>query len=198
LILVAGLSAACGGGDGELVASASVVTIEVETLPAEDPVFTTSVILITEPGKEIEVVRLRPLATPNIAYLGAITVWPRDKDSVTDADLGFPGEGQRTYHPAIGTVIPAAETGFRFPGEERPRPVWVNAGYRLASGAAGGVFDVEVTYRVDGEERTVRSSRKFLVCTDPCAGENYDDGDDWAEVMREELGLKELPTDQSA
>ncbi|MGQ0845278.1 MAG: hypothetical protein ACT4QF_14215 [Sporichthyaceae bacterium] len=195
-MLILASIASCGG-NGALTASEPLVTVEVDPLPSKNPEFTSSVILISAPGKEVEILRLRPIATPNMTYLGAITVWPRDRDSITDADLGFPGEGQRTYHPAIGTVIPASETGFRFPGEDTSRPVWVNAGFRLASGTEGGVFDVEITYRVDGRERTERSRRMFLVCTNPCAGEDYDDGGDWADVLKEKLGLKELPVDEA-
>ncbi|MGQ0845274.1 MAG: hypothetical protein ACT4QF_14195 [Sporichthyaceae bacterium] len=187
----------CGGGDQEFAPSESTAAFQLKPLSPEKPDFTIGAVDILEPGKQIEIVELRPIGTPNVAYLGAITVWPRDKDSSTEAALGFPGKGVDRYHQAIGTVVPAAETAFKDPGQESPHPLWVGAGFRLLSGTVGGVFDVEVSYRVDGVERTRRAGATFLVCTSPCEGNKYKDVNAWAEVVRKDLGVKEIETDRT-
>lgn len=193
------LAAAAGGcgGYSDFTPSQSTAAFQLKPLSPSKPDFTIGALDILEPGRKIEITGLRPIGTPNVAYLGAITVWPRDADSSTEAALGFPGEGVRTFHQAVGTVIPAAETGFKRAGEAAPHPVWVGAGFRLLSGTVGGVFDVEVTYRVDGEERSQRAGATFLVCTDPCEGNSYKNVDEWAGVMRKDLGLREIKTGKS-
>lgn len=191
-LLVAATATACGGGKSPL--SGAGATFELEPLSPKKPDFTASTILINEPGKKVEILKLRPTTTPNVEFIDAVTIWPRDKDSITDGGPGFPTDGMSTYHRAFGTVIPAAETAFRHPGEETSRPIWVNAGFRLISGEVGAVFDVDVTYRVDGKERRERSGTVFLVCTTPCEDGKYGDLDEWEEAMRK-LGTKETESD---
>lgn len=196
VVLLTTAASGCGS-PSELSPSQSTAAFQLKPLSPAKPDFTIGAVDILEPGGNIEIIGLRPIGTPNVAYLGPITVWPRDEDSSTEAALGFPGEGIRKYHQAIGTVIPAVETAFKTSGEASPHPVWVGAGFRLLSGTVGGVFDVEVTYRVDGEERSQRAGATFLVCKAPCEGDSYKDVNEWASAMRKDLGLREIKTRKS-
>ncbi|MGQ0465585.1 MAG: hypothetical protein ACT4QG_09730 [Sporichthyaceae bacterium] len=192
-LLVFCLTSACGGdGASGLTAGEVKARFSLDPLPANTKEFTIATVDITEPGKQVEIVGVRAVGTSNLVYLGAITVWPRDPDSVVAAAAGFPGEGIEKYHQAIGTVVPAAETAFRPRGRTAFGRLWVGAGFRLTSGSVGGVFDVEVVYRVDGDERRQRSGRVYLVCKDPCEGDKYRTLGEWDEVVRKDLGVQQV------
>lgn len=157
--------------------------------------FTVSTLFIKgAAGKELEILEVRPLGSPNVAYLGAITVWPRDRGSVSDGGEGFPTRGVDTYHPAIGTVVPASETAFLHADDSgRVRPVVVNAGFRLVSGSVGFVNGVEVVYRIGGDKKRERARTAMIVCMEPCAERGVaGDLSDWMTALREELGIQEL------
>jgi hypothetical protein len=166
------------------------------SLIPQETAFTVSTLFIDgAAGKELEILEVRPLGSPNLTYLGAITVWPRDsKTSWSDGGEGFPTDGIRDYHPAIGAVIPATETGFTFPEEPGdPRPVLVNAGFRLASGSVGFVNGVEVVYRIGGSKKRERARTAIIVCMHPCKERPVDnDLRTWELNLRDRLGLKEL------
>jgi|GEM_PF-1557722 len=164
-------------------------------LTPQQTTFNMLTIYIYASGKDVEILRLRPVATPNVAYLGAITVWPRnDGDSALLGGPGFPGDIQRHYHPAIGVVIPAAETSYRYPGESTPRPISVTAGFRLTSGSIGAVNHVEVTYRVGGERKS-ENSRFALVACIKCNGPAPHQGvGAWEEAVLAQFGMKESDT----
>lgn len=166
-----------------------------EPFSSDNRDFTVNAALLSEPGKVLEIIRLRTLTTPNVKYLGAFTVWPRNRDSISETGFGFPEDGAQVWHPAFGTPIPAAETGFQHPDEEIIRPVWVQAGFRLTSGAVGAVNDVEVTYRADDEERRVRSGNGAIVCVRPCDdADRYKDVLLWERDVRPSLGIVEADT----
>lgn len=192
-LIGAAATSGCGGGGDAGDAAESTTTFQLTPLRAKDPTFTIGALDIVEPGKTVEILELRPIGTPNVAYLGAITVWPRD-ESGPEAALGFPSDDIPKHHPAIGTVVPAAETAFVRAGQERANTLWVGAGFRLISGTVGGVFDVEVVYRVDGKKRSERSNAAFLVCMAPCEGNKYRNVKEWAAVMRKDLGVEKIKT----
>ncbi|MGQ0468217.1 MAG: hypothetical protein ACT4QG_23230 [Sporichthyaceae bacterium] len=146
-------------------------------------------ISIDEPGKEVEVLRVRALTSPNVEFLGAITTWPRDgRTSALGSALRFPAPDM-TFHPALGTVIPATETSYVIGGEPEPRSVFVGAGFRLGSGQVGGVYGIEVTYRVGTKTRTARSRTANILCMAPC--NNRPEGlglREWEKQISEQLG----------
>ncbi len=170
-------------------------TFYVKLFPTEKA-FTVSTLFIEgAAGKELEILEVRPLGSPNLAYLGAITVWPRNsRDSTFDGGEGFPADAIRTYHPAIGQVIPASETGFTYPDEPgRPRPVLVNAGFRLTAGSVGFVNGVEVVYRVGNDRRSERARTAIIACMNPCTERSAVEGlREWELSLRDKLGLEEL------
>jgi hypothetical protein len=170
-------------------------TFYVKLFPTEKA-FTVSTLFINDgAGKEIEILEVRPLGSPNLDYLGAITVWPRNgKDSTFDGGEGFPADAIRTYHPALGTVIPASETGFVHPDEAgKPRPVVVNAGFRLTGGSVGFVNGVEVVYRVGNDKRSERARTAIIACMNPCAERGAVGSlSEWERSLRDTLGLQEL------
>ncbi|MGQ0464782.1 MAG: hypothetical protein ACT4QG_05620 [Sporichthyaceae bacterium] len=132
---------------------------------------------------------MRTLTTPNVLYLGAFTVWPRDRDSSSDTDLGFPAQEAKVFHPAFGIVVPAAETAFRHPDETSPGPVSVQVGFRLQSGEYGAVNDVEVEYRVDDEVRRARSGAGAILCMAPCSeADARTQVIEWERELRARLG----------
>lgn len=194
------LAAAAAGwqflrSDDQLGAGPTIATFQIDPLDPKQPDFTASAVLIEEPGEQIEILRVRPLATSNVGYLGARSVWPRNRDSAIDGGPGFPTSSMLTHHPAIGAVISSAETGFRHPGEEVARPVRVLAGFRLLSGDEGAVFDVEVVYRADGKVKRQRSGTVFIVCTRPCKqSDTYRNLGEWEERLREQRGVEEIET----
>jgi hypothetical protein len=182
----------CGGGDSKPTSGEVKARFSLDPLPAKTSDFTIATIDIVEPGKQVEILELRPIGTPNLVYLGAITIWPRDEESRAEGAPGFPGQGIDNYHQAIGTVVPAAETAFQPNGRSGPGRLWVGAGFRLTSGKVGGVFDVEVVYRVNGDERRQRSGRVYLVCKAPCEGDKYTTLGAWDEAVRKDLGSQEI------
>lgn len=194
-LLAASVTSGCGGGSdsgGELTAGEVKARFGLDPLTTKTSDFTIATIDITEPGKQVEIVEVRAVGTPNLVYLGAITVWPRDPDSRAEGAAGFPGKGIDKYHQAIGTLVPAAETAFQPSGRSSAGRLWVGAGFRLTSGTVGGVFDVEVVYRVDGDERRQRSGRVYLVCKAPCEGDRYSSLGAWDEAVRKDLGVQEI------
>jgi hypothetical protein len=145
--------------------------------------------LLDAPGQSIEILNVRTVATPNVTYLGAFTVWPRDRDSSSDTDLGFPAEQARVIHPAFGVVIPANETAFRHPDETTASPVSVQVGFRLQSGMYGAINDVEVEYRADSEVKRARSGAGAILCLTPCTeAKAHDNVLAWERSLREQLG----------
>jgi hypothetical protein len=187
--LVMGL-AACIGGDGFKAGHPGAIGV-LEPLPLKNPTFTVNAVTIEAPGKEVEVLRVRALATPNMQMLGTQTTWPRDaRGSSILSAMGYPSPSVKTYHPAIGVVIPAAETAFVHQGESEPRSVFVNVGFRLASGDVGLVHAMEVTYRAGAKTKTERSHTATLACISPCKAEPEDVApSEWEQAVRKDLGV---------
>lgn len=194
LLLMLTTIGACGSaeGDDELQPRRPRATFGLESLTPKQTKFTVSTVHINAPGQEVEILGLRPVMTPNLTYLGAVTVWPRARDSYSDGGPGFPSSAIKDFHPAIGTVIPASETAFKGPDEETPNPVYVNAGFSLASGTVGAVNDVEVTYRVGKEVKRERSGVAVVACMRPCEErEQYEDVRAWQIAVLEQFGMKQ-------
>lgn len=197
--LIVGVAACGGGSDFEAGDPGSIGSLE--DLTAQQPDFTLLGIQINDPGEEVEVLRVRALASPNVQFLGARTTWPRNgKDSAILSGLGYPSPSMRVHHQAIGTVIPAAETAFVYDGETAPRGVFVTVGFRLASGKVGLVHAIEVTYRAGDHTRTERGRIAVIACPSPCSAKPKERTlDEWESDVREELGLvvsdsADLPT----
>jgi len=158
-----------GGSSDDLTPRHPSTVFGTDDLTPTNSTFSVVTAYIRAPGKTVEILRVQPVTTPNVTYLGAITVWPRDfKDSGTDGGMGFPTESQHTTHPALGVVVPASETTYTEPGNTDPTPLTVNAGFRLSSGDAGAVNGVKVTYRVGKKVKSERSRWAVVVCMKPC------------------------------
>lgn len=164
-------------------------TFTLASMKAGKTDFSLGTLVLNHPGKDLQVIAVRPLTSPNIEYLGAIAVWPRDLDGqyASSGGPGFPEARTESYHP-IGAVVPAAETGLVPPTWDRPPPVTVTAGFRLASGKVGAVNGVRVVYTVDGEKKSELFPHAVVACVKPqrCGGQEDRDFED--NVLRQ-LGL---------
>lgn len=166
-----------------------------QPFPADQPEFTFMAAEIVAPGQAVEILSVRVLTTPNVTYLGALTVWPRNPRSAPATGIGFPHLGARDVHPAFGVVIPPEETGFIFPGERESRAITVEGGYRLSGAGPGAVNVAEVAYRADGEIHRVKSDTAIIVCLIPCLDKKrYPDTFEWDRVIRDRLGVVESDT----
>jgi hypothetical protein len=182
--------AACGRTDGGLKVGETGAIGALTDLTPKEPDFTINAVQIKAPGQDVEVLRVRAMASPNVQLLGTLTTWPRDAlDSAALSALGYPSPSIKTYHPAIGTVVPAAETAYVLEGETAPRPVFVNLGFRLASGEVGVIHAMEVTYRAGGETTTQRSRTSVVACMRPCSAKPEGTLSEWEEAERKELGV---------
>lgn len=144
-------------------------------LPKNQPDFTMGLFLIERPGAEVTVVEVKPYTSPNVEFLGAFTVWPRDEpDNKLQASRGFPPTPPRSHfdpavrHP-LGEVIPATETAHipDDPDFTRPPPVRVMAGFRIRSGDVAAVKGVEIEYRVNGKRVRELFDHEIIACVDP-------------------------------
>lgn len=150
---------------------------------------------LTHPGTRIEVVHVDAHTGPNVDFLGAVTVWPRQIKSVSvGAGLGFPPTDVRGTHALIDP-IPSAETLFEPKGFGAPGPVTVVAGFRLRSGEIGAVNGIRVVYKVDGKRMTKDSPQAGIACLKPkCGGgPNGSDNPNFDTRVLSEAGL--LPKD---
>ncbi len=141
-------------------------------LPKKQPAFTMGAFLIDRPGTEITVLEVSPRTSPNVEFLGAFTVWPRDEpDNKLTTSRGFPPP-RRLFDPAVrhplGEPIPATETA-HIPGGvyNEPPPVRVMAGFRIRSGDLAAVKGVEIEYRVNGKKVRELFDHEIIACVDP-------------------------------
>lgn len=173
-----------------LVASTVVVGLALhggDEFPRRDPEFTTvlpafspnnanfSVGLdLVEKGKDIQILEVKAFTSPNVEYLGANAIWPRD----LDPENGQPGVGEADWpagthgrHP-LHVVVPAAELEFEPKGFGAPGDLFVQAGFRLASGDLGGLNGLKLRYKVGGKTKTEYYSYGVVVCMKPnrCGG----------------------------
>jgi hypothetical protein len=148
--------------------------------------FTLGSIYITEPGKDPQVVSVRPICSDNLDYLGGFVVWPSDQhDSRLGVGPGFPSPSQPHRHP-LDQLIPAAETSYSGADSGgKPWPLTVSVGFKFGSGDRALVDAVQVTYRVGGEIRHMLVKHAVIACVAPrnCAQpDNESDKQYWAEL----------------
>lgn len=150
---------------------------------------------IDRPGATIRVLDVQALTSPNVQYLGAVTVWPRD---LPDANIGFgpkyPPPKAKAVH-ALEDEIPSTETRFVPEGFSEPPVVHVVTGFRLLRGEIGAVNGVRVTYEADGEKSTDTWTVAAIGCLRPkdCEGPAGSDDPDFENRVLTEAGL--LPKD---
>ncbi|MGQ0625364.1 MAG: hypothetical protein ACT4PP_12045 [Sporichthyaceae bacterium] len=156
--------------------------------------FTVSSLYLRHPGKDITVLSVEPLTSPNIEYLGSFVVWPRDfRTHALTAGRGFPSPLMPNRHP-LGELVPASETAYLELSDRNgnPAPVFVAAGFRLASGDIGAVNGIRVTYDLDGKTKRETFRYAAIVCLPDCA-----DRPDWDTRKFEDNTLRRfglLPT----
>jgi hypothetical protein len=162
--------------------------------PGKPTEFSLVALSVNVAGKTVEILEVRPVATPNVEYIGAIAVWPDEaKGNTSDGGPGFPPATVTKHHPALGVVVPASATGYLYPGESAPRDLVVNAGFRLTSAESGAVNSIEVVYRVDGEVRRERSRTGVVACVDPCTDADTYAGSlvEWQRALFARHGVEE-------
>ncbi len=162
--------------------------------PTKPTEFSLVALSMNAAGKTVEILEVRPVATPNVEYIGSIAVWPNEaKGNTSDGGPGFPPATVKKHHPALGVVIPPSATGHLYPGEAKPRDLVVNAGFRLTSVESGAVNSIEVVYRVDNEVRRERSRTGVVACVKPCADEEKYKSDliEWQRGLFARYGIEE-------
>jgi len=138
---------------------------------------------ISAPGKDVQILSIKPLMSPNVDYLGAYVVWPRDAfGNAVAGGPGFPFPDQTRRHP-IDEVIPAAETAYVPPGQSAAAPLTVTVGFRIRSGI-GAVNGVTITYQVVGKTHRQNFAQAVVGCVKPEACGKGGDANFNGEVLR--------------
>lgn len=181
-----------------------------EDLPRKAPEFSTILLPFspTEPtfsvgldivdkGKDIEILEVKARTSPNVEYLGANAIWPRGIDvkhgQPAGIESGWPA-GPHSRQP-IEKVVPAAELEFEPKGFDGPGDLFVQVGFRLASGDLGGVNGLKLRYKVGGKTKSEYFSWGVIVCMKPhpCGGVGTEDRTqddlDFYKQAYEQLGL---------
>jgi hypothetical protein len=125
---------------------------------------------LRQPGREVEIRDVKVLSSPNVEYLGAFTIWPRDYSAnKLVVGPGFPPSELKDRHPALGVKVPAAETGFMPADWSRPEPppLTVAVGFRVTSGDVGAVNGVRVVYTVNGTIKHEDFHHAVIACVKP-------------------------------
>ena len=137
-------------------------------LDGRERTFTLSSLYIDRPGAEIQVLSVEALTSPNVEYIGALNIWPRDlATNALTVGPGYPAP-EITKHHAVDEVVPAAETNLApMPGTSSPQPLALALGFRLVSGELGAVNGVRVVYNADGEKVEEIFRHALIVCTKP-------------------------------
>lgn len=150
---------------------------------------------IERPGTTIRVLNVQALASPNVQYLGAVTVWPRD---LPMQNMGFgpefpPPKAKATH--GLDEEIPAAETQVVPKPFSQPPPIWVVTGFRLLEGDIGAMNGVTVTYEASGKKSTDTWTVAAIACLQPkkCEGPQGSDDPNFENRVLSEAGL--LPKD---
>ena len=166
-----------GGNDIEQFVAADPEAGAVVPLEGQEA-FTLSTLDLYRPGAELHVLGVEALTSPNVQYVGAVNVWPRDSaKNALFTGPGFPAPEIKTHHP-LDEIVPASETDIpALPGIERPPPLSVAVGFRLLSGDLGAVNGVRVTYTADGKKAVETFRVALIVCTksrfcEPSKGES--------------------------
>lgn len=144
---------------------------------------------IREAGATIKVLDVQALTSPNVEYLGAVTVWPRD---LPGRNMGFgpryPPVEAKSVHP-LTEVIPAAETLVVPKPFTEPPAVWVVTGFRLLNGDIGSMNGVKVTYEADGEKASDTWTVAAIACRESCKGPTGSDDPNFETRVLGEAGL---------
>lgn len=141
---------------------------------------------IFEPGKTVQIVSATALASTNLEYLGAYTVWPRDYVPPPGAYEGFPYSDQKVRHE-LTEPIPASETARFDPDFPTSVPITVTLGFRILSGSRVGVNGIHLTYKVNGKTKRQYFSDAMIGCVKPLNCEHNSSTDD-KDTLRD-LGL---------
>lgn len=155
------------GRDGEdLPRKSPEVSYKLFDMEPTDADFSMGDFWIEEPGQRIEIVSVKALISPNVEYLGAYVVWPRDvPKGRLSFGPGFPYPDQKVRH-RLDEVIPASETAYTTPGEAEPEYPTVTLGFRVLSGM-GGVNGIHVTYKANGKTKRKYLSVSAIACVKP-------------------------------
>lgn len=143
------------------------------------------------PGAEIRVLDATALTSPNVTFLGAVVVWPRDlKSGNVGGGPKFPPPGIRAHH-GLGEAVPAAETSFVREGSSGPASVTVVLGFRLDGTENGAVNGMRIVYEVDGERKTELHRIAMIACPPPkgCRGAGFGTDPDFEETTLRRYGL---------
>lgn len=165
-------------------------TYETFPLDANQP-FSLGDIVIRDASAEVEILEIEPLASANVEYLGAFTVWPRDLidyGAIGYAGPGFPAPAQRTNHPATGVVVPAEELTFVPSFLDAAPPLTVTLGFRIREGVVGAVNGLILTYRVGDKVVRQHVREALIACVKPQKSCVPGDGSDTDAVLRD-LGI---------
>lgn len=193
---VAGMAVARGGNSVGALTPTEPELGYAMTLKQSDRTFTLGSIHIRRPGEEIRVLEVRALTSPNIQYIGAVTIWPKDHArQALGIGPGFPAPELKLHHP-LDETIPAAQTNIApLPGVTLPPPLGIAAGFRVVSGDLGAVNGVRVVYTANGKKITEDFRQSVIVCVKPRSCKTPDGEDSAArhDAILNQFGL--LPKD---
>lgn len=159
-------------------------------ITAKDPTFHAAVYL-DHPGAEIRVLDVDALTSPNVSFLGAVAVWPRDlKGENVGSGPKFPPPGIRGHH-AVEEVIPAGETAFVPKGWDGPASVAIAFGFRLNGVEDGAANGMRIVYEVDGKRKTELYRIAIIACPPPkgCRGATKADDPEFTDDILRRYGL---------
>lgn len=193
---VGGIALAGGEGGADQFEASDPRAGYIMPLEGREKTFTMSSLYIDRPGSEIQVLSVEALTSPNVQYIGAVNIWPRDlATNALTVGPGYPAP-EITKHHAVDEVVPAAETNLApLPGTSSPQPLALALGFRLVSGELGAVNGVRVTYRADGEKTEEIFRHALIVCTKPrlCEPSRGESESEYNDRVLSQFGL--LPQD---
>jgi hypothetical protein len=131
---------------------------------------------------DIEILKLVPLMSTNVEFLGAYTVWPRDFTGTYYAGgPGYPAKDQPRRHPAFGEIVPADELGIVAPkAGATPAKLTISAGFRIVSGDIGAVNGLTIVYRAGGSVHRELIRQAIISCVkpNPCTSARHSEFED--------------------
>ncbi|MGQ0845257.1 MAG: hypothetical protein ACT4QF_14110 [Sporichthyaceae bacterium] len=139
--------------------------------PGQDT-FSAAYLGLEDHGKHLEVLAVEARMSPNVEYIGAKAIWPRDveKNGANPGNrFGYPAY---EAHEAFGTVVPPEELDYVPKGWDSPADLFVMAGFRVVSGDVGAVNGIQVTYKFGGKTKRQFFAHAIVVCKapNPCKG----------------------------
>ncbi|MGQ0625825.1 MAG: hypothetical protein ACT4PP_14400 [Sporichthyaceae bacterium] len=146
--------------------------------------FTMASFPIDHPGAELRMIRVEALTSPNVEYVGAYALWPRDlaRGSLAIAP-GFPAKELRMVRE-FGAAITAEET-LRQGASGGYLSASVAIGFRLVSGDVGAVNGIRVVYTVNGRTRHMDFRHAATICASKAACKAADDSKWSDDVLRQ-------------